>query len=81
MGFYSLIVMAPREVPLPEYLVYLDRGRNVFNTTVADLEAFKKTLGDHGVQILQVNRLDEYEVVEPERDPTDDAEPPTLLPG
>lgn len=80
MGFYSFIVVAPGEVPLPDYLVYLDTGRNVFNATVNDLDAFKQCLSDEGVQILQVNRLDEFEPVDPtdlERDPFDD-DPPLL---
>ncbi len=71
---YSFIVVAPEEVALPpEYMVYLDRGRNVFNATMNDVEEFKKLLDAQGVKIVQCNRLDEYEPVEPiERDPFDD---------
>ena len=80
MGFYSFIVIAPDEVALPpEYMVYLDRGRNVFNATMSDVEEFKRLLDAQGVKILQVNRLDEYEPVPPiERDPFDDDPPPAL---
>lgn len=65
MGFYSFIVMAPDEIPIPEHVIYLDAGRNVFNVMLEDIDAFKQRLTDAGVEILQVNRLDEYEQVEP----------------
>jgi hypothetical protein len=65
MGFYSFIVRSPGEVPLPDYMIYLDHGQNVFNALVEDLDGFKKLLASEGVSVLQVNRLDEYEQVEP----------------
>lgn len=86
MGFYSFIVNSPDEVPLPEYLIYLDPGRNVFNTTVNDLDAFTKRLAEAGVEILQCNRLDEFEQAEPldidlEQDPFDeDPSSPLIVP-
>jgi hypothetical protein len=81
MGFYSFIVVSPEEVPLPEYMVYLDHGRNVFNAVVNDIEQFHRRMDEYGVKVLQVNRLDKYEPIEPiERDPFDDEAPP-LLPG
>lgn len=85
MGFYSFIVMAPGEVTIHEHLIVLDGGRNVFNAQVDDLQAFTKRLTDEGVTVIQVNRLDEYEAVDPlddielEEDPFSDESPP--LPG
>ncbi len=82
MGFYSFIVVAPEELPFPEYMVILDRGRNVFNSVVNDLDQFKASMEGHGVKILQVNRLDKFEPNEPiERDPFVDDDTPTLLSG
>jgi hypothetical protein len=72
MGFYSFIVLAPDEVPLPAQMLCLDRGRNVFNATIDDIEAFRKLLRDQGVEILKENRLDEYEVVDPNEHLFDD---------
>jgi hypothetical protein len=86
MGFYSFIVISPDEMPLPEHRLYLDRGRNVFNALIEDIDAFKTKLSSGGVNIIQVNRLDVFEKVPRqlselpviESDPFDDA---PLLPG
>ena len=61
MGFYSFIVVSPDVIQLPEYVICLDHGRNVFNATVNDLDRFKARMSELNVEILQVNRLDEYE--------------------
>ena len=67
MGFYSFVVLAPVEVPLPDYLLYLEPGRNVFNVLLkTDLETFTNFLVEQGVQIIQTNRLDAHEPVPPE---------------
>jgi hypothetical protein len=74
MGFYSFIVVAPGEVSLPEYLIYLDHGRNVFNATVDDIDEFRRRLSDQGVKILQENRLDQYDPLDAvEQDLFDDS--------
>jgi hypothetical protein len=63
MGFYSFVVIAPEEVVLPpHYFVNVGRGRNVFNATMNDVEEFKRILTAAGAQVLQVNRLDEYQL-------------------
>jgi hypothetical protein len=66
MAFYSFIVVAPDVIAFKEHRVILDSGRNVFNSVVEDLDAFKKDLIDHGVKVLQVNRLDDFEQVTPD---------------
>lgn len=63
MNHYSYIVLSRQEVPLPDYRLYLAHGRNVFNVFLPDVEAFRRTLADAGVTILQENRLDEFEPV------------------
>jgi hypothetical protein len=64
MGHYSFIVIAADEVPIPDYMMYLEPGRNVFNVVLrTDLETFTNFLTDHGVQIVQTNRLDVFEPV------------------
>jgi hypothetical protein len=68
MAFYSFIVLSPDVIALKEHRVLLDSGRNVFNSVVEDLDAFKKSLTYHGVKILQVNRLDEFEQLTPATD-------------
>lgn len=83
MGFYSFIVMAPGEVVIPEQLIYLEAGQNVFNAAIDDIGAFLKRLADDDVEIIQMNQLDNYEMadepldIDLEQDPFDD-EPPAL---
>lgn len=81
MAFYSFIVIAPEEVPLQEYGVYLDYGRNVFNAGIDDITKFRALLAEKGVRIIQANALDEFEPVEPVApELSADGQPP-LLPG
>ena len=66
MAHYSFVVLAEHEVPIPKYLTYLDTGRNVFNVVLReDIAEFTKFLTDQGVRIIQANRLDEFEPVDP----------------
>lgn len=73
-GFYSFIVLADDELPLPEYLIYLEPGRNVFNALLkTDLDTFTNFLMEHGVKVVQANRLDVHEKVDPSDYPDWDA--------
>jgi hypothetical protein len=72
MGFYSFIVISPEELPLPEYLLHLDTGRNVFNAAINDIDTFKKRLSDSKVRIIQMNRLDDHKPIPTEPEPYPD---------
>jgi hypothetical protein len=72
MGFYSFVVISPEELPLPEYLVHLDTGRNVFNAAVNDIDTFRKRLADAKVRIVQENRLDDHKPIPTEPEPYPD---------
>ena len=63
MIFCSCIVESPDVLAVPGYAILLDRGRNVFNASVPDIEAFKDKLASLKVKVLQVNRLDDFEPV------------------
>jgi hypothetical protein len=66
MPFCSFKVRSPGVLGIPGYLIGLDTGINVFNAEVPDLEAFRQELSDLGVQVLEVNRLDEHEPIQPD---------------
>ena len=57
--FYSFTVVSPDVLDFPEHLLILDRGRNVFNLSVLDLEAFQAELQAKKVRIEKVNDLEE----------------------
>lgn len=63
MPFYSFKVHSPVELVLPEYLVTIGEGLNVFNVTLDDLEAFQHILFQEGVCVLGVHQLDDLEQV------------------
>lgn len=64
-GFYSFVVNAKTPVGIERPMVLLDEGVQVFTAVVEDLDAFKQRLKDEGVEVRQVNRLDEHEAIEP----------------
>jgi hypothetical protein len=68
-NFYSFIVIAPGEVPLPDFGVYLDQGRNVFNAAVDDVKQFLALLESKDVLVLSTHCLDEFDELEPPTDP------------
>jgi len=57
--FYSFVVQCKEEIVIPEYLVTLDQGVNVFNVVVKDLDGFLRQLQEAGVMVQQVHRLEE----------------------
>lgn len=88
MGYYSFIAVARQPVAIPDPMVMLDTGRNVFTAQTDDLEAFLKQLVEEGVVVQQVHRLDTFEAVNsevslglpddlsPQIAPTDETEEP-----
>lgn len=66
MGFYSFVVWSPSEVSLPAVRVVLERGPNMFNATIDDIESFRSSLLNEGVRIIKECRLDSLEPVPPE---------------
>ncbi len=61
MAYYSFIVVAKHPVGIPQPLVLLDTGINVFNAEISDLEEFKALLENEDVLIKETNRLDAHE--------------------
>jgi hypothetical protein len=60
MGFYSFVVIAPHPAGIIDPMVMLDTGVNAFSVVVDDLDAFVDQLKAEGVEIKNVNRLDEH---------------------
>jgi len=58
MAYYSFKVMSPREVILPEWTVAIGEGIDAFCLTIQDLPGFQASLKEHGIEILEVNQLD-----------------------
>lgn len=65
-GFYSFVVHSPEEMGFPEYLLMLGEGVNTFNLTLEDPAEFSAVLLEHGVKIIEANRLDDLEPVTPD---------------
>lgn len=66
MAYYSFVVIAKHPVGIPQPLVLLDTGLNVFNAEVSNLEEFKSLLENEDVFIKETNRLDAHEAGSPE---------------
>ena len=66
MHYYSMVVVSPDVLGVPEKLLTLDRGRNVFCIMLEDYDSFSKSLIGLGVQIVQATRLDDHERLTPE---------------
>ena len=58
--------MAKHPVGIPQPLVMLDTGYNVFNAELSDLEEFKALLANEDVTIRSVHQLDAHEAGSPE---------------
>jgi hypothetical protein len=62
MAYYSLVVKSPQPQSLEDPRVALDEGINAFSTMWEGSEAeLVQTLKDVGVEIVQLNRLDQFE--------------------
>ena len=66
MGFYSITAMAPHPIGIRVPLITLDRGFNAFTALTDDIAGLKAELEAEGVEIREVNRLDDHEPVAPE---------------
>jgi len=66
MPLCSFIVEAPDVLQVPGYMIVLDRGRNVFNASVPDVETFQERLTTLGCKVIKVNRLDDFDPLEPQ---------------
>ncbi len=61
MAYYSFVVVAPQPIGFPKPLLILDQGVNVFSAEVANVEEFLQSLRAEGIEVREVNRLDEFE--------------------
>lgn len=66
MGFYSIVAVAKQPVAIPDPLILLDKGRNVFTVRTDDLEELRAKLRTEGVEIVQAHRLDEHQPLYPQ---------------
>ncbi len=55
--FYSFVVIAQEEVPLPEHLLILEPGMNVFNAQIEDLDLFLVMLKEARVDVKEANQI------------------------
>lgn len=82
MGFYSYQVQADEVVMLPEHLLALDKGYNVFNVrVVGDPDQFDKRLAELNVKVLKRACLDELEPIPSDLKPLSDGVVPFLEEG
>lgn len=58
MAFYSLVAFAKHPVSIPDPLIMLGEGPNVFTAATDDIEALLLLLREEGADVQQVNRLD-----------------------
>ncbi len=65
VGFYSIVAIAKQPVAFPDPLILLDRGLNVFTVHTDDLEELREKLKTEGAEILQANRLDDHQPLNP----------------
>jgi hypothetical protein len=79
MGFYSFVALARHPVALPDPLVMLGEGINVFTAVVEDLPDFLSTLAGEDVEVKQVNALDGLDPVPAEALLLPSEEPPPAL--
>jgi hypothetical protein len=66
MPYYSFKIHANEEVVLPKYWVTLGEGNNVINAQIDDLDGFKEALYAAHASLLEVNRLDEFDPIDPD---------------
>lgn len=67
MGFFSFKVTSPvDDLVIPEFMVVVGEGLNVFNLTLDDPAPLVSRLVKEGCDVLEVIRLDELERVTPE---------------
>jgi hypothetical protein len=65
MPFFSFKVWSNSEVDLPEHLVTIGEGQDVFCARVEDLDSFTEQLRRYGIRVIQVTQLDDLEAITP----------------
>lgn len=65
MGFYSVIAIAKHPIAFPDPFLLLDTGRNVFTVLTDDFEDFRTKLSEEGAEVIESNRLDEHQALDP----------------
>jgi hypothetical protein len=63
MAYYSVKVKSPCEVLIPEYVLGIGEGIDVFTRIISDIDEFRSVLKSHRVEILEINQLDKFEAV------------------
>jgi len=63
MGYYSFKVLSVAEVDLPEHMVTIGQGVDVFSARIDDVESFRQDLALEGVRVLEMHILDDLEPV------------------
>lgn len=58
MGYYSFVAVARQAVAIPDPLILLDKGRNVFTAQTDDLDGLLETLKRENVEVVKVAQLD-----------------------
>lgn len=61
MAYYSLVVLAPHPLAIPDPLIMLDAGVNTVTVLTDNLEELLQRLRGEGCEVKQVHRLDEFE--------------------
>lgn len=70
MPYYSFKVRSKSELVLPKWTVVIGEGLDVFNLVIQDLPEFLTALKERGVEVLEVNQLDNFSPI-----PVEPAEP------
>lgn len=63
MAYYSFVATAKEPIGFQDPLICLDTGVNIFTAHTDDIDELLKLLVSEGVQVTQVNRLDQFEEV------------------
>lgn len=64
MGYYSIVGIAKQPVAIPDPMIMLDTGLNVFTAQTDDLDGLLVTLKNEGVLVQKVHQLDGHTPVE-----------------
>lgn len=59
----DVIGQGDTEIDCPEVGQTLGPGRNAFTATLEDVDAFRKSLEDLGVKVVEINVLDDIEPI------------------
>jgi hypothetical protein len=66
--YYSFRVQSPSEVVLRNRHLVIGKGTDVFTLTLEDVRDFTEQLREKGVEVLEVNRLDNLQPIPVEAD-------------